>query len=135
MNLYVDKKLKYNPSKIKLTADFCLFCADHLPIENNFKIYVVAERKKHNITTTAAYIIGENCCYIYGKNRAHADVLRSIAHEMTHMMQDELGLIKGKIRDAGGFHEDQANSRAGELLKKFVKENKKRKVIYEKKLN
>jgi hypothetical protein len=47
------------------------------------------------------------------------------------MMQDELGLITGPIRDAGGFHEDQANSRAGELIKLFVKSKDDRKAIYE----
>ena len=41
--------------------------------------------------------------------------MRSIAHEMTHMMQDQMGLIVGPTRDAGGFHEDQANAKAGEI--------------------
>jgi hypothetical protein len=57
--------------------------------------------------------------------------MRSIAHEMTHMMQDQTGLLVGKIRDIGGFHEDQANARAGELLKQFVKNNSSRRIIYE----
>ena len=52
---------------------------------------------------------------------------------MTHMMQDQFGLIKGKIRDAGGFHEDQANSKAGEILKLFAKSSPERKMIYERK--
>ena len=60
--------------------------------------------------------------------------MRSIAHEMTHMMQDQIGLINGPIRDAGGFHEDQANSRAGELLKLFAKSKDYRKSIYESRL-
>jgi hypothetical protein len=59
--------------------------------------------------------------------------MRSIAHEMTHMMQDQTGLINGPIRDAGGFHEDQANSRAGELIKLFAKSSPERKKIYESK--
>jgi hypothetical protein len=50
---------------------------------------------------------------------------------MTHMMQDQMGLLKGKIRDAGGFHEDQANAKAGEILKLFAKSNHERKSIYE----
>ena len=53
---------------------------------------------------------------------------------MTHMMQDQMGLIVGPIRDAGGFHEDQANAKAGELLKLFVKENNLRDVLYENRL-
>ena len=133
MKLYVDKDLKLDKDKIRLAGEFCLFCADHLPIENDFSIYMVANRKDHNITTTAVYEVGNNCCKIYCKNRAFSDCLRSIAHEMTHMMQDEMGLIKGKIRDAGGFHEDQANAKAGELIKLFAKSKKGRKAIYESK--
>ena len=116
-----------------LFRSFTLFCAENLPIEGNFKIYLVSDRSKHGISTTALYEVGNNCCRIYAKNRALADVLRSVAHEMTHMMQDEMGLINGPIRDAGGFHEDQANARAGELIKLFAKSKKGRKAIYESK--
>ena len=133
MKLYIDKDLNLSEEKVKLAADFCLFCAENLPIENEFTIYMVSNRAKHNITTTAVYEVGNNCCRIYCKNRSLADCLRSIAHEMTHMMQDEMGLVRGKIRDAGGFHEDQANAKAGELLKLFAKSKKERKAIYENK--
>ena len=132
MKLYIDKDLKnITPEKARLAGEFTLFCADNLPIEDEFKVYLVSERAPYGITTTAVYEVNNNCCRIYAKNRALADVLRSVAHEMTHMMQDELGLLGGKIRDAGGFHEDQANARAGELLKLFAKSKKGRKAIYE----
>ena len=121
MKLYIDKSLGYTPEKIRLAGEFTLFCADNLPIEGDFKVHMVSQREPHSITTTALYEVGNNCCRVYCKDRALADCLRSIAHEMTHMMQDQIGLISGPIRDAGGFHEDQANARAGELLKRFVK--------------
>jgi len=131
MKLYVDKALKLSPEKIILTGEFCSFCADKLPIQKHFEVYVVAERTQHGISTTALYEVGNNTCKIYGGNRAFVDVLRSIAHEMTHMMQDEMGLITGNIQDAGGFHEDQANARAGELIKRFAKSKEGRRAIYE----
>ena len=131
MKLYVAKDLDLNAQKINILSEFCNFCANELPIEGEFSVHVVSNRKPHGIVTTAAYLVGENSCYVYSKNRALPDVMRSIAHEMTHMMQDQMGLINGPIRDAGGFHEDQANAKAGELLKRFVCGDKKRKVIYE----
>ena len=131
MKVFIDKKLNYNENKKKLACEFIIFCAENLPIEGNFKIFLVSNRKNHGIKTTAVYECGNNICRIYAKNRSLADVLRSVAHEMTHMMQDEMGLIKGKIRDAGGFHEDQANAKAGELIKLFAKSKKDRKAIYE----
>ena len=131
MKLYVSKNLGLNQKKIKTIGEFVIFCAEHLPIEDDFQIYLVGDRKSHGISTTAVYEIGNNCCRIYGKNRALPDVLRSIAHEMTHMYQDESGLINGPVRDAGGFHEDHANSKAGELIKRFAKSKDGRRAIYE----
>jgi len=131
MKLYISKDLGYDNKKSNLASQFVLFCAENLPIEGDFQVYIVSSREPHGITTTAVYECGNNVCKIYGKNRAFADVLRSVAHEMTHMMQDEMGLINGPIRDAGGFHEDQANARAGELIKLFAKSKDGRKAIYE----
>ena len=131
MKLYVDRKLNLDEDKINLTAEFCAYCANMLPIEGEYDVYVVADRMRHDITTTAAYHTGRNICKVYGKDRSLVDVLRSIAHEMTHMMQDQQGLLVGHIQDAGGFHEDQANARAGELIKRFAKQKDANKRIYE----
>lgn len=131
MKLYVDEGLQYNPEQMKLAGEFILFCADSLPIEGEFEVHLVNSREPHGISTTALYEVGNNCCKVYCKNRALADVLRSVAHEMTHMMQDQLGILTGNIRDAGGFHEDQANAKAGELIKLFAKSSPERKMIYE----
>jgi len=134
MKLHIDTDLNYNPEQMKLAGEFILFCADSLPIEGDFDVHLVNSREPHGITTTALYEVGNNCCKVYCRNRALADVLRSVAHEMTHMMQDQIGILKGEIRDAGGFHEDQANSKAGELIKLFSKSKPYRKMIYENKL-
>ena len=61
--------------------------------------------------------------------------MRSVAHEMVHMMQDEMGMIKGKIRDIGGFHENQANAGSGALIKAFAKVIQGGEKIYESKRN
>ena len=134
MKLHVDEDLGYNPEQMKLAGEFILFCADSLPIEGDFEVHLVNSREPHGIATTALYEVGNNCCKVYSKNRALADVLRSVAHEMTHMMQDQMGIINGNIRDAGGFHEDQANAKAGEIIKLFAKSKPYRKMIYERKI-
>jgi len=133
MRIYIDKNLNYPPEKINLIGEFILFCADNLPIKGAFEVHLVNSREPHGISTTALYEVGNNCCKIYCKNRALADCMRSVAHEMTHMMQDQMGLINGPIRDAGGFHEDQANAKAGEIIKLFAKSKPERKAIYENK--
>ena len=132
MKLFIDKGLGYKPENIKLAGEFILFCADNLPIEGEFEVHLVNSRERHGIQTTAFYDPNTQCSKVYAKNRALADVLRSVAHELTHMMQDQIGLLSsGPIRDAGGFHEDQANAKAGELIKLFAKSKPGRKMIYE----
>ena len=136
--LFISQDLEIEPEKTLLIGDFIVFCCDSLPVRGDCSIYIVSKREPYSISTTAAYLVGEGEIRIYGKNRgivyakdrAFVDVLRSIAHEMTHMMQDEMGLLVGKIRDAGGFHEDQANAKAGELIKLYAKQPG-RKKIYE----
>ena len=129
--LYVDSGVNITPENSLLAGDFINFCADSLPITGDFEIYVVSDRGSHNIDTTAAYHIGKNIVKVYGKNRALVDILRSIAHELTHMMQDESGMLVGEIQDAGGSIEDEANAKAGELIKLYAKSRPERKRIYE----
>ena len=131
MYLSISEDLGYEPEKIKLAGEFINFCADNLGIDGDYNIYIVSNREDHGITTTALYEVGNNCCKVYAKNRHFADVLKSIAHEMTHMMQDQQGMINGPIQDAGGFHEDQANAKAGEIIKLFAKSLPERGKIYE----
>ncbi len=129
--LKICKKLNTDPDHLALMHDFINYCADCLPIKGNFVVNVVSDRKPHGIPTTGAYFVGQNKINVYGKNRALVDVLRSIAHEMTHMMQDETGMIKLPVQDAGGFIEDQANAKAGEIIKLFAKSKPIRGRIYE----
>jgi len=129
--LYVDRGVNITQENSLLAGDFINFCADSLPIAGDFEIYVVSDRDSHNIDTTAAYHIGKNIVKVYGKNRSLVDILRSIAHELTHMMQDESGMLVGEIQDAGGSIEDEANAKAGELIKLYAKSHPERKRIYE----
>ena len=112
-------------------GDFCNFCADHFPITGGFKVFVVDDRELHDIPTTAAYHRGRNIIKVYGKNRALVDILRSIAHELTHLKQDERGELIGIIQDAGGSIEDEANAKAGEIIKLYAKSDPERRKIYE----
>jgi|TARA_R110002020_G_scaffold138910_1_gene309464 hypothetical protein len=129
--LYISNEIDTSPEKTALMGDFCNFCASHLPISGDFEVFVVSDRDAHDIATTAAYHRGEGIIKVYGKNRALVDILRSIAHELTHLKQDEQGELVGIIQDAGGEIEDEANARAGEIIKLFAKSAPGRIRIYE----
>ena len=131
--LFISDGLGLNPEQVVLMGDFCNFCADHFPITGGFKVFVVDDRELHDIPTTAAYHRGRNIIKVYGKNRALVDILRSIAHELTHMQQMIENRITFPVQDVGGEIEDEANSKAGEIIKSFAQSEEKRKRIYESK--
>jgi cytidyltransferase-like protein len=68
--------------------------------------------------------------WLYVKNRNMADVLRTLAHELVHRKQDEDGRIDYASGNTGSEIENEANAKAGILLRKFGKNNEN---IYENK--
>jgi hypothetical protein len=64
--------------------------------------------------------------YVAIEGRLSADIIRTIAHEMVHRKQDEMGLIKDSVKDGadGSEVENKANSVAGILLREYGRLNK-----------
>ena len=129
--LYISKNTGIDKDKAIIAGDFINFCAKKLPISGDFEVHVVDNRDIHGITTTAGYWRDKGIIKVYGRNRALVDILRSIAHELTHLNQDENDRLVGEIQDAGGEIEDEANAKAGEIIKLFAKSDPRRKKIYE----
>ena len=129
--IMIQRDLSIPEEKIQTLKDFVQFCQDVLAINRPYRIFVVADREPVGIKTTAYYSPAKRDIAIMAKDRALVDVCRSIAHEMTHMMQDDQGLITGPVQDIGGFHENQANSAAGALIKLFAQKTDNGRRIYE----
>lgn len=119
----VDDNLTHinNSESLDVIKEFVDFCCDELNIENNFLCKIVSDRAKYGIKTTAFYLHEKNLLVIYGKNRMLGDILRSVAHELTHKQQFDQGRIKGEVQDVGGYIENEANAMAGILVKSFIK--------------
>ena len=129
--LIIDKGLKRCLDHQNIIADFCIFCARDLSLNSQLRIEVVSKRGQNGISTTAFYDPENHMIRIYGKNRAIVDICRSIAHEMTHMSQMLEGRLDFPVQDVGGDIENEANARAGELIKAYAKSSPARKRIYE----
>jgi len=115
-----------------LIYDFCNYTCDGLGIDRNLvDISIVDNREDSGVRTTAFYNPKNHKIVVYGKNRAVVDVCRSIAHELTHMQQMLEKRIKFPVQDVGGDIEDEANARAGEIIKSFAQSDDNRKRIYE----
>ncbi len=122
----MDKLAKYTIVK------FLKFINDELNLNQPFKVKLTQNRDE-DLRTYAYYNKTNGDIKVYCKQRGLADVLRSIAHELIHHQQNQNGKLQGPTQDVGGEIEDEANSVAGQLVKKFGYANPEL-AIYEKTL-
>jgi hypothetical protein len=119
--LRVENSSGYRDEQVAVIADFINYCCDTLEVQGGFEIHLVGDRKTNGITTTAYCDPDRGVMKIYCRGRAVPDVLRSIGHELAHLRQGEKGEIgPNPIQYAGGYLEDDANARAGTMLKLFA---------------
>jgi len=110
-----------SPEKTGVIKDFISFVCGKLGMVEPVSVYLRRGRDEY-IETTASYVPGDNENHIRCNGRALVDILRSIAHELTHNRQREVGMFgKGdQVQNIGGHIEDQANSVAGVFIKDFT---------------
>ena len=99
---------------------FVDFAHKELNIDKDCPIDV--ETEKSTEYTTGNYHIEDKKIKVLDNGRKLADILRTIAHELVHHKQNELGMLVGDIPEIGGKIEDQANAYAGRLVKKYGKQ-------------
>ena len=72
---------------------------------------------------TGRHVNGENSVWVYANNRNLVDILRTVVHELTHVRQGELGMIKPGSSYPGSPIEAQADMIAGKLIKIYGEQN------------
>jgi len=112
-----------NDDKKKKLKVFCKFVVKKLEIENPPKIQILNGRNDLKTTANYDYAKKDKIIKVNGR-RALVDVMRSVSHELVHHKQFEQGRLKVKPPDIGGEIEDEANSKAGQLIKLFAKVDK-----------
>ena len=122
-DLQIDNELSFDDKKINTVKKFLNYCCDELNLDNKFTCKIVFDRESNGVKTTAYYIDSDKLVVVYGKNRMLGDILRSIAHELVHQMQHEEGRVEYPVQDVGGEIEDEANAKAGAIIKSFIKQD------------
>jgi len=96
--------------------DFLKFLQDNAPLNKDVSI-VFQDERNESITTGKQY--ADNMV-VFVKSRILVDIMRTLAHEWVHILQDnDPETIKKTEREI----EDHANSLSGYLVRKFQKEN------------
>jgi Zn-dependent peptidase ImmA (M78 family) len=104
--------------------DFALFVIKELGIKNAPTIAIQNSRGKLKTTANYDYTKENKIIKVNAHKRALVDVMRSLAHELTHHKQFEEGRLNGpKPPDIGGEIEDEANAKAGQFIKMYSKKD------------
>ena len=103
--------------------DFIEFGKKELSLDDDFRVNLTSDGD--DIETLANYDMIGNEINVLTKDRADADIIRSIAHEMIHHQQNMRGDLRGKPEEGedGSPWEDEANAKAGVLVRMFGKIN------------
>jgi hypothetical protein len=108
--------------KAEILADFIDFCKGSLELEALPKIEFISDNswsKKKG--TFGEYTNDSRSLVVYIKNRNLADICRTLAHEMTHHKQNEMGLMNGHSGDTGSPIENDAHDVSGVIMREYGK--------------
>ena len=72
---------------------------------------------------TGSHTDGDNKVWVYAKNRNLVDILRTVFHELVHVRQGELNMIKPGSSYPGSPIEAMADMLAGKYIKIYGEEN------------
>lgn len=72
---------------------------------------------------TGSHTEGDNKVWVYAKNRNLVDILRTVFHELVHVRQGELNMIKPGDSYPGSPIEAMADMLAGKFIKIYGKTN------------
>jgi len=103
--------------------DFVDFVSGDLELEDNFTVDITND--SDDVETLASYDINNNEVTVLGKDRSLPDIIRSVAHELVHHKQNQDGELTGNQEEGedGSPWENEANAKAGELVRKYGKKN------------
>ena len=118
--------MKLTKKNIQLITKFAKHCIKELGITTKVKIKL----SKHQTgMPTAGYFDPYNCeVFVAVHNRAIADIMRTLAHELTHCKQKQDGTNFPHDDDGLQPLEDEANTMSGRLVRYWGREHRE---IYE----
>lgn len=114
--------MEQTSENLELMKKFVSYVIKSLGIETNAQVVFLFGHDP-NYPSAGGYLPGDQKVICAVKNRAIADVMRTVAHELTHHRQNELGMITPADTDNQKL-EDQANVYAGRLVRWFGRDNK-----------
>ena len=114
--------MKLTEKNIKLIENFTKHCIKKLGLKLKVKITL----SKHQTGKPTAGYFNPNDCTIFVAvhNRAIADIMRTIAHELTHCKQHQDGVEFPHDDEGLQPYEDEANLMSGRLVRFYGRKHR-----------
>ena len=105
---------------------FAKWASSKLHLEKLPKITLSMDTEEaQNGHHTGRHVSGSGEVWVYANNRNLVDILRTVFHELVHVRQSELGMIKNGDSYPGSPIEAMADMLAGKYIKIYGKANRK----------
>ena len=123
-NSFIDKTLSLVESvdKDSLFEKFMTYACNELQIQNP-PTFEVRYEYGEDQPSFGAYVPSQHHISVNPSNRNIVDVLRTLAHELVHAKQNEMGILQPDSGETGSEHENDANAIAGILMRDYGKQN------------
>jgi hypothetical protein len=122
-----DKLDEDNGSDLDLQSEvdkFVDWSVKRLHIKNKPAVELSMDTEEaQNNHHTGGHVDGEDSIWVYAKNRNLVDILRTVFHELVHVRQGELNMIKPGSSYPGSPIEVMADALAGKYIKIFGEKN------------
>ena len=113
----------WDDSKGKLIGNFVDYVSDYLSITKPKIKLLNSPDYTQTYHSFGGYLPSEEKIMVVVYNRNMADILRTVAHEMVHHMQNLDDRLTPKSGKDGSPDENEANSLAAVIMRKFGREN------------
>ena len=124
---WIKNKLDENDvdSELQQEVDkFCDWACQQLHIKNKPHIELSMDTEEAQTNHhTGGHQMGDDKIWVYVNNRNLVDILRTVIHELTHVRQGELGMIKPGDSYPGSPIEAMADMLAGKYIKIYGEQN------------
>ena len=114
--------MKLTKENIEIINKFCKHCQKELGIKS--KVKIILSKKQTGLPTAGYFNPHDLEIFVAVHNRAIADIMRTIAHELTHCQQHEKGIKFPHDDENLQPFEDEANLSSGKLVRFYGRKNR-----------
>ena len=122
LELFEDLEGPPEPTLIDALRDFLPIAVNHLKIKKLPKIKLLRDVETEHLPSFGKFSNEDRIVHVDIENRHPNDVLRTLAHELTHYAQGEQNRLDADSWKTGSTIEDEANAEAGVIMREFNKQ-------------